>query len=148
MKSVEIKYLESELLTMTIVRVIFIVSSVIILFEEIKHRPFVGLIIVFGSAIALFYTIRETVIKKPIVTLYEHGIELRSSGWIHWDYIECYNTYGQSDDGSRIDYLAVKLKDQKVLRQNISKLDKNRGEIVQLIKLYRPELPYLGHLLD
>lgn len=78
-----------------------------------------------------------------MITISEEGIELRQKGWNHWDYISSFSTY-ELPDGDGL-FLVVTLKDHKIIRKNISDLDKTREEIVQLIKLFKPELIYQGH---
>jgi hypothetical protein len=118
-----------------------------ILRDGIKKYPFFATITAIGFLIPLLYAIREIIVKKSVIIISEVGIKLRNKGFIAWNLIRSYNTYEQPDaENGKIDYIAIHLKNQIVLRQNISGLDKTKEEIILLIKQFRPDLIDLGHV--
>lgn len=88
--------------------------------------------------------IKRNFYPKGVIIISEEGIELRNMGWNHWDYIASYSIYEQPDDGPTIPYLNITLKDGTTVSKNMSGLDKSKTEIINEIKKFRPELPYLG----
>jgi hypothetical protein len=143
MKQTIIKHSKSHL---KITFLMLVVSLSLILWIESGSKESKWTMIITGiiGLGIISYVLKEMIYPKGVIIISEEGIELRNKGWNHWDYIESYSIYEQPDDESTIDYLNIRLKDGKVISKKIMGLEKNRNQILNEIKKFRPELPYHG----
>jgi hypothetical protein len=91
-------------------------------------------IVMFGL---FFYFLSELVKRKAEIILTKEGIELRDSGFFEWNMIERFSTlYHRYSDNHNED-LVLYFKNSADLKFEISNLEKDKDEIVDLIIKYK-----------
>ncbi|MBO9203105.1 MULTISPECIES: hypothetical protein [Niastella] len=101
-------------------------------------------IIIFGC---FFHFLNELVKRKAEIILTKDGIELRDKGFFEWSTIESFSTlYDHYSENHRED-LVLHFKEFADLKFEISYLEKNKEELVDLIMQYKgsASLFFVGH---
>jgi hypothetical protein len=94
-----------------------------------------------------FYFLNELIKRKAEIILTKEGIEFRDKGFFEWNMIESFSTlYYRYSDNFNID-LVLHFKDFADLKFEISHLEKNKDELVDLIMQYKgsASLFFVGH---
>jgi hypothetical protein len=101
-------------------------------------------IVIFGL---FFYFLNELIKRKAEIILTSEGIELRHIGFFEWNMIESFSTlyYRYSDNQS--EDLVLHFKEFADLKFDITYLEKNKDELVNLIMQYKgsASLFFVGH---
>jgi hypothetical protein len=114
-----------------------------------KLNPTLTIILGIIFFLLFFYSLNELIKRKAEIILTKEGIELRDKGFFEWNMIESFGTiyyrYVDSDAGNQD--LVLHFKDFADLKFNISPLEKNKDQIVDLILSYKGSynIFYTGH---
>lgn len=95
----------------------------------------------------LFYFTSELINWYAEITLNKEGIELRDIGFFEWDRIQSFSTLSYPYRDSRTIELVLHFSEFADLRFEITSLEKNKEELVDLIQQYKgpASLFFAGH---
>jgi hypothetical protein len=101
-----------------------------------EHPVFTSILglIFFGM---FFYFLSECINRKPEITLTFKGIELRDTGRFEWNMIESFKILGYRTSMHYAEYLELQLKQSAKVEFEISWLNKNKDELIELILKYK-----------
>ncbi len=111
------------------------------------HSPRFTIILGIVFFALFFFFLNELFKRKAEIILTKEGIELRDTGFFEWNMIESFSTlHYRSSDNDKED-LILHFKDLADLKFDISRLEKNKEEIVKLIIKYEgsTRLIFVGH---
>ena len=94
-----------------------------------------------------FYFLNELIKRKAEIILTKEGIEIRDKGFFEWTMIEGFSTlYYRYSDNYTLD-LVLHFREFADLKFEISHLEKNKDELVDLIMQYKGSASvfFVGH---
>jgi len=101
-------------------------------------------VILFGL---FFYFLDELIKRKAEIILTKEGIELRDKGFFEWKMIESVSTLNYRYSDNHNEDLVLHFKEFADLKFEISYLEKNKDELIDLIMRYKgsTSLFFVGH---
>ena len=101
-------------------------------------------IVMFGL---FFYFLNELIKRKAEIILTKEGIELRDKGFFEWHMIESFSTLNYRYSDNHNEDLVLHFKEFADLKFDISHLEKDKDELVDLITKYKgsARLYFAGH---
>jgi len=94
-----------------------------------------------------FYFLNELIKRNAEITLTKKGIELRDKGYFEWQMIESFKTIYYRYNDTHNEDLVLHFKEFSDLKFDISQLEKDKTELVDLILKFKGTAGvfYLGH---
>ena len=105
--------------------------------ENFAKRPIFGLLIFFILLSLLIYFLFEIVKRRPEIVITAQGLELRNSGYFEWESILSFETIQYRFSESNNEALILHLDGMKEVEHDISILEINRYELVDLLLKYK-----------
>jgi|GEM_PF-5786717 len=94
-----------------------------------------------------FYFLNELIKQQAEIILTKEGIELRDKGFLEWNMIDSFSTLNYRYSDNHKEDLVFHFKEFADLKIDITNLEKNKEELVELITEYKgsARLFFVGH---
>ena len=106
--------------------------------------------ILFGLIAGLLYLFVEVAREKSELIFSKTGLEIRHYGYHSWDLIESINIELNKDQENytEVESLKISLKVGQEITLHINNWEETGTELIALFKSYKPDINFLGYIID